>query len=211
MKRILPVSILTLAVIGLIYAIASADGDRNGHSVETLEVTGEDAAWASNTTIWKFKLPNDPDIGGIQLVVINQEGQHTHESSQTIDLKGFKQASDRVVRVSLKAENNSLEGNFGIMFDNGATASAYQFDEAFNASILTNPPSRIGDYFLFSGANNIPTISLDSIEDRAFALRIVREKELIKNGLKDFRGFIELNTEKFIAKQQDKAEVKPSD
>jgi len=108
-------------IIGVVTALSSCKRlDDQSNQSNATDLTAQDIAWATGWQIWKLECPS-PEIEGIQLVVLNENGDAIAGDGMTLAVNHFPEQPS-VLRIAAKINGKSIKGrmsanNISIEFD----------------------------------------------------------------------------------------------
>jgi len=96
-------------IIGVVTALSSCKRlDDQSNQSNATDLTVQDAAWATGWQIWKLECPS-PDINGMQLVVLDENGDAITGDGMTLAVNQFPEQSS-VLRVAIMINGKSIKG-----------------------------------------------------------------------------------------------------
>jgi hypothetical protein len=96
-------------IIGVVTALSSCKRlDDQSYQSNATDLTAEDVAWATGWQIWKLECPS-PEIDGIQIVVLNENGDAIAGDGMTLAVNHFPEQPS-VLRIAVKINGKSIKG-----------------------------------------------------------------------------------------------------
>ena len=98
-----------ILIMGIVIALSGCErSDNQPNQSKATDLNAVDVAWATGWQIWKLECPS-PDINGMQLVVLNENGDAIMGDGMTL---AVNQTSEQptVLRIAAKIAGKSIEG-----------------------------------------------------------------------------------------------------
>jgi hypothetical protein len=108
-------------IIGVVTALSSCGrSDDQSNQPNATDLTAQDVAWATGWQIWKLECPS-PEIDGIQLVVLNENGDAIAGGGMTLAVN-HTPGRTSVLRIAMKINGKSIKGRMS------ANSGSCEFD-----------------------------------------------------------------------------------
>lgn len=159
-------------IIGVVTALSSCKRlDDQSNQSNATDLTAQDVAWATGWQIWKFEC-SSPEIDGIELVVLNENGDAIAGGGMTLVVNHFPEQPS-VLRIAAKINGKSIKGRMSA----NNTSVEFDYPDVFKEkySAIYNSPAMENSAFVLvtESAGESPRGPIV----RSLVLRLISTKE----------------------------------